>query len=60
MFLRIVGEEDSKEFRDVSPDTANVLVERDQISFYPKCEVFHLCDGITWPKLAAAIQTIVN
>lgn len=60
MFIRIVGDEESLQFRDVSPDTANELVERDHIAFCMKCKVFHMCDGITWPKLAESIQTIVN
>ena len=60
MFLRIVGDEHAKEFRDVSPDTAGQLVENDHITFCMDCKVFHLNHGVTWEKLGVEIRSLVN
>lgn len=59
MFIRIVGES-KKEIRDVAPDTANGLVDKNCISFCMKCKVFHPCDGISWRKLTVAIKDLAN
>ena len=60
MFLRIVGDEHSREIRDVSPDTAEQLVKHDKITFCTDCKVFHLEHGVTWDSLNTEIRALLN